>query len=255
MSWSGTGPAYAASYAALCAGTGERLREIAGAPAGRSLLDVGAGDGRLAAQWRDAGWSVTAIEPEPSMRQTARERHPSLDIVDGMLPALPFDDDAADVVVANFVLNHLPDPRAGAAELRRVARDRVIASVWSASPSSFWGEVTARSGLTPARGQRLPADKDFERTAAGLRRMLIDAGWQPEVTEFTWTWHPTPDMLWRSVHGGVAGAGAFYAGLDAPSRARFRSAFDEIVDERREGATIPHTQTAAIAVERLRGSA
>lgn len=53
MSWQGAGEAYAASYASLCAGTGARMRELAGAADG-TLLDVGAGDGTLAAAWADA---------------------------------------------------------------------------------------------------------------------------------------------------------------------------------------------------------
>ena len=250
MSWAGTGDAYAASYAQLCAGTGERMRRLAGSPAGRSLLDVGAGDGTLAAAWSDAGWRVTACEPEPSMREVARRQHPTLSLAAGALPALSFDVGAFDVVVANFVLNHLPDPRAGAAELQRVARDTVIATTWTASPSSLWAEVTARAGLAPPAGGRLPADKDFERTASGFERMLREAGWNPRVAEFTWTWHPTAEALWESVVGGVAGAGAFYATLSDAEGARFRTAFESVADDLRDGETIPHTQTAAIAVHR-----
>lgn len=252
MSWAGTGEAYAASYARLCAGTGERMRELAGAPAGRSLLDVGAGEGTLAAAWSDAGWQVTACEPEPSMRAVAQRQHPSLTMAADALPALSFPDGAFDVVVGNFVLNHLDDPRAGAAELRRVSSAAVIATTWTASPSSLWADVNARAGLTSVSGRRLPVDKDFERSAPGFDRMLRDAGWEPDVTEFTWTWHPTADARWESVAGGVAGAGAFYATLSDADRERFRRAFDLIVDEQGEGGVLPQTQTAAIAVHRAR---
>lgn len=250
MSWAGSGEAFAASYARLCAGTGERMRDIAGASAGRALLDVGAGDGTLAAVWSDAGWHVTACEPEPSMRAAARRQHPTLTMAADALPALSFADASFDVVVANFVLNHVSDPRACAAELHRVSRGVAIATTWVASPSSLWADVTACADLTPASGGRLPADKDFERSASGFDRMLRDAGWTPEVTEFTWTWRPTADALWRSVVGGVAGAGAFYATLSDAERGRFRAAFELIVGERGEGGVMPQTQTAAIAVHR-----
>lgn len=252
MSWAGTGEAFAASYAAVCAGTGERLREIAGPARGRALLDVGAGDGTLAAAWADAGWRVTAAEPEPSMREVARARHPKLPIVSHALPHLPFDDGRFDAVTANFVLNHVPDPRAAATELRRVSRDLVIVTTWSAAPTALWREVTARAGLVPASPARLDPDKDFERTADGLRRMLTEAGWHPEVTELTWTWHVEPEALWQSVTGGVAGAGAFYATLADADRARFRTAFDDLTADRTDGGRMPMTQTAAIAVEHVR---
>lgn len=251
MSWAGTGEAFAASYAALCAGTGEKMREIAGPARGRTLLDVGAGDGTLAAAWAEAGWQVVAAEPEPSMREVARAGHPELRIVDDALPQLSSGDRAFDVVTANFVLNHVPDPRAAAAELRRVARQLVIATTWVASPTALWGDVTARAGLTPASAARLPADKDFARTADGLMSMLADAGWHADVTELTWTWHADPDALWRSVSGGVAGAGAYYLTLPDADRERFRAAFAALVAERSEGGRMAMTQTAAIAVERL----
>ncbi|WP_315900813.1 class I SAM-dependent methyltransferase [Microbacterium esteraromaticum] len=255
MSWAGTGDAYAASYAQLCAGTGEVLRAHVGVPGGRSLLDVGAGDGTLAAAWSDAGWRVTAAEPEASMRRVAKRQHPTLTITADALPALSFDDGAFDVVVANFVLNHVSDPSAAASELRRVAAGTVAASIWSASPASLWGEVTTRAGVMPLAGARLPADKDFERTASGFERMLRGAGWEPVVTEHTWTWRPTPEMLWRSVVGGVAGAGALYATLSDADRRRYRQAFDAVIDERRDGEVIPHVQTAAVAVDHRGGQA
>lgn len=251
MSWAGTGEAYAASYAALCAGTGERLREIAGPARDRTLLDVGAGDGTLAAAWTHAGWQVTAAEPEPSMREAAAARHPDLRLAADGLPGLTFGDRAFDVVTANFVLNHVPDPRAAAAELRRVADDLVIATTWSSSPTTLWADVIARAGLPRASGARLPAEKDFERTSDGFARMLADAGWHPEVDELTWTWLAEPDALWRSVAGGVAGAGAYYSTLADADRRRFRAAFDELVADRLDGGRMPITQTAAIAVERL----
>ncbi len=248
MSWAGVGEAYADSYDALSAGTGERILELLGPAAGRSLLDVGAGAGTLAARYADAGWAVTACEPEPSMRAAAARRHPGIRVVDAALPELPFATAGFDAVVANFVLNHVPDPRAAAAELRRVARDAVVATTWAHSPSTLWADVTARAGLRPASGSRLPAEKDFERTADGFQRMLHDAGWNAEVGELTWTWRPTSETLWRTIEGGIASAGAFFGGLADAERVRFRAAFDDIVAERAEDGRMPMTQTAAIAV-------
>ena len=252
MSWRGVGDAYAASYASLCAGTGARLRELAGAARGRTLLDVGAGEGTLAVQWADAGWRVTAAEPEPSMRAAAARQHPSLSVIDAALPDLPLADGAFDVVVANFVLNHLDDPREGARALRRVAADAVIATTWAHSPSAFWADVTAWAGLAPRPAKGVAADKDFERTSAGFGRMLTDAGWHPEVSELMWTWRPTSEALWRSVDGGVAGAGAFYRGLEVGEQRRFRAAFDEIVGERASSGRVELTHTAAIAIDSRR---
>src|SRR5690606_1500973 len=104
--------------------------------------------------------------PEASMRESVRRQHPQLRAAaDDALPVLSFRDAAFDAVVANFVLNHVDDPRAGAAELLRVARSVVLATVWTASPSSLWGgrdrtrRSHARTGCSTAPAQRLRAHR------------------------------------------------------------------------------------------------
>ena len=247
--WVGVGEAYSASYAALCAGTFSAMQRALGAPGGRSLLDVGAGDGRLAALWAETGWSVQACEPEESMRRVSRRERPQVDMLDAGLPDLPFADGAVDVVVANFVLNHVASPRRSAAELRRVSRGAVVVTTWTLSPSWFWAEVTERARVAPFAGAKLTADEDFERTADGFARMLGDAGLERVVvTEHGWTWNADPDLLWYSVEGGVAGAGALYARLDADDRRRFRAAFERVVDERAAHGALPLEHRAAVAV-------
>lgn len=247
--WAGTGEAYAASYAPLCAGTTETLARALGAPDGRSLLDVGSGTGVLAAAFIDAGWAVTACEPESTMRDVARREHPGMRLRDAALPSLPFEDAAFDVVVANFVLNHVADPRMASRELARVAANRVAATIWTTSPTWLWREVCERAGLAPAAGERLPPEKDFERTPEGFERMLSDAGWRMrEVVEHTWTWNADPTALWASAEGGVGGAGLFYRALGGAERASFRAAFDVVCAQRCVDGLIPLEHSAAVAV-------
>lgn len=249
--WTGTGEAYAASYASLCAGTAPAIGSALGPAAGRTLLDVGSGTGELAVTLSGAGWSVTGCEPEPSMRAVAQRDRPELPVVSGALPKLPFEDASFDVVIANFVLNHVPDPRASARELARVSARAVVATTWTRSPSWLWQEVCERAGLTPSAGERLPVDKDFERSAGGFEGMLRDAGWERlDVFEFSWTWEPDPGTLWVSAEGGVGAAGHMYRGLGASGRTRFREAFDAVCAERAVGERVPLTHTAAVAVGR-----
>ncbi|CAD5138973.1 MULTISPECIES: class I SAM-dependent methyltransferase [unclassified Microbacterium] len=249
--WDGVGEAYAASYAALCAGTFEPLTAALGPAEGRGLLDVGAGEGRLTSRFARRGWDVTACEPEPTMRAVAHREHPTLRIVEGGLPTLPFGDGSFDAAVANFVLNHVSSPRTAARELGRVARGPVAATIWTRSPSWFWAEVVERAGLPPYAGERLPAEEDFARTPDGFADVLTDAG-LPEVvvTEHTWTWEADPGALWTSVEGGVAGAGAQYALLSTAERRRFRAGFEETVAAHRVGTVLPLEHRAAVAVSR-----
>lgn len=252
-SWAGVGEAYATSYAALCAGTIEDLLDALGPAEGRSLLDAGAGTGELVARATTAGWAAVGCEPEPTMREVAARANPALSFVAGALPDLPFSTASFDAVTANFVLNHVDDPRASAREMRRVAvrEGMLAATIWTSSPSWFWLEVCERAGLTPAAGERLPAEKDFDRTVAGFAAMLTDAGWcDIATTERTWTWEATPHALWSSAEGGVASAGLFYRALDLTDRARFRSGFDAACAAHARGDLIPLSHTAAVAVGR-----
>lgn len=249
--WSGVGEAYAASYESLCAGTNDSLVRTLGAADGRRVLDVGAGTGKLAGRLDAVGWAVTGCEPEETMRGVASRRYPALDFVEGGLPRLPFADAAFDAVTANFVLNHVDDPRQSARELVRIAASGapLAATIWTVSPSWFWMSVCDTAGLVPAAGGRLPEDKDFERTAEGFARMLTEGGWRDVwIEEHTWTWHATPQQLWASAEGGVASAGAFYFSLDAAARQRFRAAFDELVAGSMQGGSVALEHTAALVV-------
>lgn len=251
--WGGVGEAYAMSYASLCAGTIEVLSGAIGPAAGRTLLDVGAGTGELAARFRDRGWDATGCEPEPTMRAVAQRAHPELRFVEGALPALPFDDGAFDAVTANFVLNHVADPRDSARELARVATDGGMlgATIWVSSPSWFWSEVCDRARIVAPTGERLSADRDFARTPGGFASMLIDAGWSDVVAhEHSWTWEAAPAALWASASGGVASAGMIYRGLDDRERRKFRIGFEETCASHSRGAVIPLVHTAAVAVGR-----
>ena len=59
----------------------------------------------------------------------ARRRHPDLTFIEADAEHLPFDDDAFDVALGAFLVNHTPDAPAAVAELKRVAR-RVVLAAW-----------------------------------------------------------------------------------------------------------------------------
>ncbi|MEV4667145.1 class I SAM-dependent methyltransferase [Microbacterium sp. LWO12-1.2] len=251
--WAGVGEAYASSYASLCAGTVDALLSALGPPSGRRLLDVGSGTGELADRFRRAGWDVTACEPEPTMRAVSQRQYPEVPVVAGGLPKLPFAPAIFDAVTANFVLNHVPDPRASAREMARVAAAKAPlgASIWLRSPSWFWAEIVARAGIVAPPGERLSPDKDFARTAAGFEAMLVDGGWQGvRVEELSWIWRASPATLWTSAEGGVASAGMLYLALDDDDRALFRRTFEAVCAEYAVDGMVPLEHTAAVAVGR-----
>jgi SAM-dependent methyltransferase len=109
------------------------MLELAGAVAGRRILDAGCGAGPLFAALRDRGAVVTGVDASAEMLELARDRlgaDADLHVADLANP-LPFPDDAFDDVVASLVLHYLKDWGPTLTELRRVLTPggRLIISV------------------------------------------------------------------------------------------------------------------------------
>jgi SAM-dependent methyltransferase len=90
----------------------------------RTVVNVGAGTGSYEPADRD----VTAVEPSAVM--IAQRPPGAAPAVRASAEALPFDDASFDAAMAVLTIHHWSDFPAGAAELRRVARDRVVVFSW-----------------------------------------------------------------------------------------------------------------------------
>jgi SAM-dependent methyltransferase len=88
--------------------------------AARSVVNVGAGSGAYEPRDRD----VVAVEPSAVM--LAQRAPGAAPAVQAPAEALPFPDGSFDAALAVLTMHHWSDWRAGAAELRRVARERIV---------------------------------------------------------------------------------------------------------------------------------
>jgi SAM-dependent methyltransferase len=86
----------------------------------RSVVNVGAGVGSYEPRDRE----VVAVEPSAVM--IAQRPEGAAPVVQARAEALPFADDSFDAALAVLTMHHWGDWRAGVAELRRVARRRVV---------------------------------------------------------------------------------------------------------------------------------
>ena len=100
--------------------------------AGAIAVDAGAGTGAATAELVRRGARVTAIDLSVGML-----RRISGAVAVGDVAQLPIRNDAADITVAAFVLNHLPRPVDGLCELARVTRPGgvVLVSVFGEGPA------------------------------------------------------------------------------------------------------------------------
>jgi SAM-dependent methyltransferase len=229
--WSRIADAYAVSFESLCAGAQPFVLDRLGDVAGRTVLDVGTGTGTLATSAAAKRAAVAAVDPDADMLRLARSRTP-VPLVAAALPQLPFAAGVFDVVVANFVVNHLADPRAGVRELARVSRERVAATIWPAEPSPrvrLLADVVALADASTPPDQRLAPELDFPRTTDGLAALFGGAGLADvEAVEVRWTWATPAEALWHGVAAGIGVVGRTYQGAPGRVRSRMRAAFDDL---------------------------
>ncbi|MEV4417102.1 class I SAM-dependent methyltransferase [Catellatospora sp. NPDC049609] len=242
--WRGRAATYARSFALMCAYPAPALLDAAGVGAGHRVLDVGTGPGTVAALACARGAAVTAVDPEESMLDAARRNAPAADVRHGVLPRLDLGDGAFDAVTANFVLNHVGDPPAALAELRRVTRPggRIAFTVWPYPLpllQRLWGDVSDALGL-PAPQQPLPrvaAEVNFSRTPDGLRGLmervgLVDLGCQ----ELAWTHEADPDDWWAAPASGMGSLGKVLVTLPPEGVAEARAHYERLTADHRTPA-------------------
>ncbi|GAA1641723.1 class I SAM-dependent methyltransferase [Actinoplanes couchii] len=234
--WAGQAAAFRGSFAALCAHPAGALLDAVRVRAGQRLLDVGTGTGTVAALAYARGVKVVAVDAEPSMVAATGRRIPDAEVRRATLPDLPFGDDGFDAVVANFVVNHVGDPLAAVGEMRRLARPgaRVAATIWpvpAPAAQRLWTTVFTAAGVAiPDDLPRLPADRDFPRTAAGFADLLRRAGLGDVACEtLFWTHRTDPEAWWSGPANGIGSPGLILQRQDAATVARVRAHYDEHV--------------------------
>lgn len=96
----------------------------------RSILDAGCGEGFAMRELFTGSNAVTiGLDSSVGALQVARHFNPQRSFTAGDLLQLPFPNRSFDLVACMEVLEHLPDPVQGLAELRRVTRDWLLLSV------------------------------------------------------------------------------------------------------------------------------
>lgn len=91
------------------------------------VVDVGTGTGFVAAGLAPRVRSVVGVDSSPAMLAVAADNLHALGLdnvtlVEGIVDALPLDDDSVDAAVANMVLHHAQNPIAMLTEMARVVR-------------------------------------------------------------------------------------------------------------------------------------
>lgn len=253
--WSGVADAYASTFAHLCAGAIPALLEHAAPGPDDQVLEVGSGSGLLSARLADAGARVTAVEPDPDMlRVSADVVPPTVRRVRGGLPQLPVRASAFDLVLSNFVVNHVSDPRAAVRELARATRPggRVLLTIWPGRPprqGALFAEALERAGGTPLPPDLLPPERDFPRSVEGLTGLCTGAGLEPVLgTEIVRVWRIAFDEFWRGLEAGIGRIGEALLHQEPAVRQRMREEYVDLSRPLLEDGELVLTNPAVLVV-------
>jgi SAM-dependent methyltransferase len=129
-----------------------------------TVVNVGAGTGSYEPRDR---W-VLAVEPSATMR--AQRPPGAAPAIAARAEALPLDDDAVDAAMACVTIHHWEPPRAGLAELRRVARGPVVVFTFELDALPAWQSELLAEALAIER-PRFPAPAKVAAALGGRTRI------------------------------------------------------------------------------------
>ena len=164
----------------------DRRRQLLSGLSGR-VLELGAGAGANFPHYPASVTEVLAVEPEPYLREKARNAGAAapvpVTVLDAIADRLPAEEESCDAAVACLVLCSVPDQPTALAELRRVVRP--------GGELRFYEHVLSRKPSV-ARSQRVVDRLFWPRafgnchTARDTSAAIAAAGWAIESEQRLW---------------------------------------------------------------------
>jgi SAM-dependent methyltransferase len=154
-----------------------QVASVAGLPSTATVLELGAGTGKLTRLLVSAFGQVAAIEPDAGMRRMLRDRCPQVRVITGRAEAIPAADESVDGVFIGEAFHMFASTQA-AGEIARVLRPGgVLTLMWNLPAGPIDPPIAAVEQLLRDRGPDPgtagydPADLNPRRYASGDWRL------------------------------------------------------------------------------------
>src|SRR4051812_36020530 len=255
--WSANAARYGDLTGRITARVADALLDAARVAAGTRVLDAGWGRGDLCAAAAARGARPVGVDLAEGMVDAARAAHPALEFRRGDAEDLPFEAASFDAALAAFLVNHLPHPERGAAELGRVLGPggRVAVAMWGRPERvEFLGlfDAAMRAAHINRELAFPPGPPAFRFSDADeLRGLLEGAGFADVAIAEVAFRYPIEDVdeLWAGVHTGSVRTAAQLRALDDDELARVRGALDDLLEDRRSTGGLVELETAVNIAE------
>jgi len=202
---------------------------------GVRLLDAGCGAGAFLVLAKERGAEVAGLDATPELLDIARERLPGVDLRQGEIEQLPYEDEVFDLVTGFNSFQYANDPIRALSEARRVVRPGglVVLATWGKPEDcDAAGHVKALGPLLPpappgAGGPFALSDENV------LREVVTKAGLTPtEVGDISCPWeYPNEAAALR----GMLSAGPVVLAIKTSGEERVRAAVLEAIARYRTG--------------------
>ncbi len=223
--------------------------------AGKSVLDIACGTGRLAAAASERGARATGVDFAPAMVEVAAREFPKTEFRQADAENLPFEEDAFDAAICGFAVLHFADPDRAIAEAYRVLRPagRYAFTVWATPDTHEFFDIvlTAIEAAGDLNVPLPPSPPHFRFSNHTETRKTLEAtGFHDvDIQDVPLVWRtPTAQGFLDQIYNGAVRAAAILELQEPEARANIHRAILERAEAYRTGDGIEVAMPAVLAV-------
>jgi SAM-dependent methyltransferase len=254
--WEAKAVAYHESFTAITNRAIDSLLNAVGVHSGMRLLDVGTGAGFAASAAASLGADAIGIDGTAAMVELASSLHPEVEFRQADAEHLPFADATFEAVVSNFVLPHLPRPRAAVDEMVRVLtrEGRLALSIWDVPARNrlfgIMADAVQHAAASPPPDVPAGPPTSSHYGTSELTELFQTAGLSDvNVRSFEFRYRlRNSDELWAAMTEGTVRAAATVHGQPPSLQRDIRVAFDALASVYAVGGELEIPVSFKIAV-------